>query len=146
MIPTFIYREGAPLGVLPPGVHFASLEEIEKRFATNERRRSLFKGITEVAETLRRAGCRVMFLDGSFVTDKELPEDFDGCWDAHGVNATALDPVLLDFEDSRARQKEKFGGEMFVANWPATAPGDRSEEHTSELQSLMRISYAVFCF
>src|SRR3546814_6509050 len=26
-----------------------------------------------------------------------------------------------------------------------TAFGDRSEEHTSELQSLMRISYAVFC-
>src|SRR3546814_4127444 len=25
------------------------------------------------------------------------------------------------------------------------APGERSEEHTSELQSLMRISYAVFC-
>src|SRR3546814_6884865 len=25
------------------------------------------------------------------------------------------------------------------------ASGDRSEEHTSELQSLMRISYAVFC-
>src|SRR3546814_2524587 len=24
-------------------------------------------------------------------------------------------------------------------------PGERSEEHTSELQSLMRISYAVFC-
>src|SRR3546814_3843475 len=26
-----------------------------------------------------------------------------------------------------------------------TSPGIRSEEHTSELQSLMRISYAVFC-
>src|SRR3546814_992261 len=26
-----------------------------------------------------------------------------------------------------------------------TAPGPRSEEHTSELQSLMRNSYAVFC-
>src|SRR3546814_10779564 len=26
--------------------------------------------------------------------------------------------------------------------WPS---GSRSEEHTSELQSLMRISYAVFC-
>src|SRR3546814_5316900 len=25
------------------------------------------------------------------------------------------------------------------------SPGTRSEEHTSELQSLMRISYAVFC-
>src|SRR3546814_6628881 len=27
----------------------------------------------------------------------------------------------------------------------STAAGRRSEEHTSELQSLMRISYAVFC-
>src|SRR3546814_17500125 len=27
----------------------------------------------------------------------------------------------------------------------AGPPGARSEEHTSELQSLMRISYAVFC-
>src|SRR3546814_2586740 len=27
----------------------------------------------------------------------------------------------------------------------ASSPSSRSEEHTSELQSLMRISYAVFC-
>src|SRR3546814_7579459 len=32
-----------------------------------------------------------------------------------------------------------FGG------WVEEFGGDRSEEHTSELQSLMRISYAVFC-
>src|SRR3546814_7137204 len=41
-----------------------------------------------------------------------------------------------------------FGDRDPVAE-PGTAtgtPGDwRSEEHTSELQSLMRISYAVFC-
>src|SRR3546814_8953136 len=29
--------------------------------------------------------------------------------------------------------------------WPDRALVERSEEHTSELQSLMRISYAVFC-
>src|SRR3546814_1858755 len=29
-----------------------------------------------------------------------------------------------------------------ASNWPISA---RSEEHTSELQTLMRISYAVFC-
>src|SRR3546814_2455113 len=29
---------------------------------------------------------------------------------------------------------------------PRPIKGYRSEEHTSELQSLMRISYAVFCF
>src|SRR3546814_5460869 len=32
------------------------------------------------------------------------------------------------------------------SHWRRPAsPTDRSEEHTSELQSLMRISYAVFC-
>src|SRR3546814_10313910 len=32
-----------------------------------------------------------------------------------------------------------------VAIWHADLINPRSEEHTSELQSLMRISYAVFC-
>src|SRR3546814_2307320 len=32
-----------------------------------------------------------------------------------------------------------------VVQGAGDAVGDRSEEHTSELQSLMRISYAVFC-
>src|SRR3546814_7682485 len=32
-----------------------------------------------------------------------------------------------------------------IAKMTSTAVSDRSEEHTSELQSLMRISYAVFC-
>src|SRR3546814_1933731 len=33
---------------------------------------------------------------------------------------------------------------MLFLGW-ANVPAHRSEEHTSELQSLMRISYAVFC-
>src|SRR3546814_2521996 len=37
-----------------------------------------------------------------------------------------------------------IGGVGISQGGPFVA-GDRSEEHTSELQSLMRISYAVFC-
>src|SRR3546814_4350667 len=33
----------------------------------------------------------------------------------------------------------------FIGAFAAPGLGERSEEHTSELQSLMRISYAVFC-
>src|SRR3546814_5189925 len=44
-------------------------------------------------------------------------------------------PVSSDF-DLKARQATK--GCLWLV-------GSRSEEHTSELQSLMRISYAVFC-
>src|SRR3546814_8785687 len=43
---------------------------------------------------------------------------------------------------------ELFSGNVSLVNASLTysAPGDdRSEEHTSELQSLMRTSYAVFC-
>src|SRR3546814_5140876 len=32
-----------------------------------------------------------------------------------------------------------------LLNFRVFAPAHRSDEHTSELQSLMRISYAVFC-
>src|SRR3546814_8230340 len=32
-----------------------------------------------------------------------------------------------------------------LRTWPVKRRRPRSEEHTSELQSLMRISYAVFC-
>src|SRR3546814_3831200 len=35
--------------------------------------------------------------------------------------------------------------ERLLALPHARTPASRSEEHTSELQSLMRISYAVFC-
>src|SRR3546814_10749605 len=42
----------------------------------------------------------------------------------------------------------RWAGAAQAGNWAANGPTPmhgRSEEHTSELQSLMRISYAVFC-
>src|SRR3546814_7682417 len=38
-----------------------------------------------------------------------------------------------------------FAGACLKSSPFISFQGDRSEEHTSELQSLMRISYAVFC-
>src|SRR3546814_3942060 len=44
-----------------------------------------------------------------------------------------------------AGERERVAGEGRDRRHAAAAFLDRSEEHTSELQSLMRISYAVFC-
>src|SRR3546814_3614012 len=44
--------------------------------------------------------------------------------------------------DQRRQQHSRDHGELEAASHQ---PRRRSEEHTSELQSLMRISYAVFC-
>src|SRR3546814_4214018 len=61
-------------------------------------------------------------------------------------------PIIIAAGDERSNaQRPIFTGKQFW--WrtikPICEPGDltsgRSEEHTSELQSLMRISYAVLC-
>src|SRR3546814_1854937 len=43
------------------------------------------------------------------------------------------------------RNRLKFQGYIITDHWDGFPDFLRSEEHTSELQSLMRISYAVFC-
>src|SRR3546814_5060536 len=46
----------------------------------------------------------------------------------------------------RAPSRDRESGQFLSASGSFTiSNGIRSEEHTSELQSLMRISYAVFC-
>jgi hypothetical protein len=123
VIPPLVQIPGAAYRVLPPGIHWTSLEEVEKEFATNGHRRALFEGFTSVFEVLRDAGCRRIYLNGSFTTDKPLPEDYDGCWDPAGVDVRSLDPVLLDFSNQRAAQKRKYRGEMFVSLLPGS-PND----------------------
>ena len=68
------------IGELPPGVHAATLAEVETVFATTPRRRLLFEGLRQALENLARAGVRRVFIDGSFVTTKANPNDVDGCW------------------------------------------------------------------
>src|SRR3546814_2573783 len=56
------------------------------------------------------------------------------------VTSHAQDLIRAQFQiDGFSRIESVFDGMI------AYRPGQRSEEHTSELQSLMRISYAVFC-
>src|SRR3546814_9626225 len=55
------------------------------------------------------------------------------------VSVLAL-PACDDDEDKMPEEKT-----IVEANASLDAAQERSEEHTSELQSLMRISYAAFC-
>src|SRR3546814_3539563 len=58
------------------------------------------------------------------------------------------DAVNMQVDDvlSPRRQREIAVLAQTLALWqPTRIAVERSEEHTSELQSLMRISYAVFC-
>src|SRR3546814_9528809 len=53
-----------------------------------------------------------------------------------------VDLMIMDGMQGRGSRRGHPGG---IGSGPGMAYLLRSEEHTSELQSLMRISYAVFC-
>jgi hypothetical protein len=118
MIPEFDER-----GNLPPGIHDATWTEIVTRYATSTHRRELLDGLLNALRSLKAAGCGTAYLDGSFITAKEHPRDFDACWESPGVVLDHLDPELRDFSDRRAAQKARYGGELFPADWPAQADG-----------------------
>ena len=80
-------------------------------------------GFRQACEELRKAGCRLVYLDGSFVTRKEHPGDFDACWDVQNVDDARLDAVFWDFSRGRAAQKHRFLGELFPAQLPEGATG-----------------------
>src|SRR3546814_9645395 len=53
--------------------------------------------------------------------------------------------AALPFETFRELVEREVFGIVVTGHPTFGVTSDRSEEHTSELQSLMRISYAVFC-
>jgi hypothetical protein len=115
-------------GNLPPGIHLMRWEEVRRFFGTTAHRRRLLRGLRMALANLKVAGCRRVYLNGSFVTDKETvlgfpPNDYDACWDIAGVAPARLDPVLLDFSRGRAAQKAKFFGELFPAQTPEGVTG-----------------------
>ena len=109
-------------GYLPPGIHDAGWRDVVGRFAGNSHRARLLGGLLAACRNLAAAGCRELLLDGSFVTAKALPGDYDAAWDTSGVDPDRLDPVLLDMEHPRAAMKAKYLGDLFPASARA-APG-----------------------
>ena len=86
-----------------------------ERFGWNVWRRRLLDGLKEGLAVLAATGCRTVWLNGSFVTAKEEPGDFDCVWSPVGVDRERLRlaaPELLDLRDGRSAQKRRFGGEF----------------------------------
>ena len=70
---------GSGTGRLPEGEHVVSWDELVDRFARTPRRRQLLDGLAETNELLAEAGYTRIWLNGSFVTAKDEPADFNAC-------------------------------------------------------------------
>lgn len=121
MIPAFDSH-----GNLPPGLHSATWIEFADAFGFNAHRRMLANGLNHAIPILSSVGCFAIYIDGSFVTEKPLPQDFDVIWETEGVDLQllrALEPLFFVFENKRAAQKTKYGGEFFPSGIGAGPSG-----------------------
>lgn len=114
MIPQFTEE-----GLLIPGVHETDLEELKEKMGWSRKRRDLLEGLEEVLELMASCGVVRAYLDGSFVTDKDRPNDIDGCFDL-SEDVTAEDlrrlvPVFPPSPFNRAEAKRRFGVDFFPA-------------------------------
>lgn len=99
-------------GLLPEGIHQASIIEIKNKFGNSNKHRAFLMGkLFLVLANLCAAGVVSVWIDGSFVTDKEIPGDIDICWEYYpGVNRSILDPV---FFRSQKEIKNKYSLHVF---------------------------------
>src|SRR3546814_2880273 len=92
-----------------------------------------------VAHYVRAASGREWRIRKLALRNPDASLSASGKWVTMGVrNTTSLD-YKLDINDA-GKLLNRFGFDNVLR-----AGKGRSEEHTSELQSLMRISYAIFC-
>jgi hypothetical protein len=106
-------------GYLPPGVHPMAWSAFCAQFVVGAWRERLGRALYRALNNLRNAGCSQAIVDGSFVTSKLDPSDFDLAFDPAGVNAALMDPVLRKHDDDRRAMKAKYFGDVVPWGWIA---------------------------
>lgn len=97
-------------GNLPPGIHVATIQEVEARFTNNIQRKRLFQALLKVLGILRGCNCPEVYLNGSFITTKSEPEDYDLCYEPTGINGTE---EFKQFLETRETRKKEYLGDIF---------------------------------
>jgi hypothetical protein len=116
-------------GNLPKGVHILTVGEIEKYFTWTKTRKKLMTGLKKSLDNMKKAGVQKIWIDGSFVTAKDDPNDIDGCWEAHqNIDEKILDPVFLQLNPPRAAMFKKYGVDYLISNRPFV---DMKGKHSS---------------
>src|SRR3546814_8917807 len=103
----------------------------------------------EAIEIQRRAALRYDGSDSTLEVEVSEPQrmraEFETLHRARFGFVAEETPLVIETAIAEAVGKTVDSSSPATAGVQTSASAGRSEEHTSELQSLMRISYAVFC-
>ena len=136
-------------GLLPSGVYDCSLQEISEVFATNKHRGQLFGNLLSCLHNeIRPLFDSPIYINGSFVTDKDHPEDVDVALELEGVSdkkkLEALvymnnhqNRLLIEISSSFLDKLGASGGFRFFHVFPVYSCQDRQTQR-SESQASQR--------
>jgi hypothetical protein len=110
-------------GILDPGIHKMTWKAFYSFFSFSPRRKELLSGLEKVLAILQEIGVTRIYIDGSFVTSKTEPNDWDACFESSASSANKL-LCKYPFCD-RVKQKELYKGELFYANSEADEHGTK---------------------
>ena len=102
-------------GRLPDGVHAMTFEGVADAFGWNPHRRKLVVAMAAAFADLNALGCETVWLDGSFVTDKPEPGDYDVVYEHRSMDLAAAKialPELFDRSPHRREMKARFKGDL----------------------------------
>lgn len=104
------------LGLLPPGVVDATLEEIAEMFCWNDHRRSLWDSFLRFVEVEYRSNKLTfpLWIDGSFVRSKAVPSDIDVVMDLVGVDDRAALLAAYGVRLKHDEIKRSYGVDLWV--------------------------------
>jgi hypothetical protein len=113
VIPDFLEN-----GYLPEGIYEVTLQEVIEKFCFSKKRKKLIEGLKNLINTCLQCQVNILYIDGSFVSQKLQPQDYDACYDTDHpdrevVFAKALESIL---ESDSEMQKRYFGGEIYYAH------------------------------
>ena len=115
-------------GNLPPGIYQVQLHDIEERFTWTDKRQKLFQGLIQAAKNLESAGVLLLYIDGSFITNKDEPNDIDGCWVWNpGIDKDLLDDVFKDRKPPRQKMIERYGVDFLIHGYDLGSDGQPIE-------------------
>src|SRR3546814_3022705 len=109
------------------------------------------KRVNETIETVNRAGDTIGSLGDAIAENARAAAQISAVTNQQVTGITQIQQAMNDVNVatgqnvSASRQAEEVAQSLHQLGSRLRVMLAKSEEHTSELQSLMRISYAVFC-
>lgn len=135
-------------GLLKSNIYEMTLTEFEEAFVNNSSRERIFKGLLLLIEHLREIGCITIYIDGSYVTKKQRPNDVDVCWVVEkGSMGMAEEkfPWLADPENNIKYLNANYCADVFPSDFLMYSGGTildffQKDKETHKLKGIIKMN------